>query len=407
MYWRRSLEYVVLKASKQFPVLLLTGARQVGKTTLLNHLADASRARVTLDDPLILSLARKDPALFLQRFPPPVLIDEIQYAPELLPHIKMRVDQDRERGLFWLTGSQQFHMMHQVSESLAGRIAIIRLSGLSRWELLDRAFFSEPFLPLPDVIQHRSNEVEPLTLRDVYQLIWRGSFPVMALHPDVDWEMFYGSYVQTYLQRDVRSLARVGDEHAFLAFLRACAARTAQLLNLSDLARDAGISVPTAKAWLSILEASGIVFLLEPYHSNLTKRLVKTPKLYLLDTGLCCYLTQWTSAKALEAGAMSGAILETWVLIELLKGFWHAGRLAPFFFFRNKDRKEVDLLIVLDGTLYPLEIKKTASPSPEHARKFRALEKLGMPLGHGGVICLTQQTLPLGAQVSSIPVALI
>ena len=219
--------------------------------------------------------------------------------------------------------------------------------------------------------------------------------------------MYYGSYVQTYLQRDVRDLANVGNEGSFLKFLRATAARTGQLLNLSDLARDVAISVPTAKRWLGVLEASGIVYLLEPFHSNASKRLAKTPKLYFLDTGLCAYLTEWSDPKNLEAGAMSGAILETFILIEILKSYWNAGKRAPLYYYRDKDKKEIDLLIVQNETLFPLEIKKTASPDKSSIKNFKALEQLNKPIGEGGVICLVEDMLPISKNTNAIPVALL
>jgi hypothetical protein len=406
MYVNRTLEGFFQKAGRQFPVLLVTGARQVGKTTFLRHLTKKPRVYVTLDDPLVLSLAREDPALFMQRFPPPVLIDEIQYAPMLLPHIKMYVDREHNSNLFWLTGSQQFHLMKGVSESLAGRVGIVQLLGLSRRELDGRHHKNTgPFLPLEIGMSAKAGKGDKLTLKDLYKLIWRGSFPAIALHEEVDRDLFYSSYVQTYLQRDVRDLAKVGDEAAFLRFLRAAAARSGMLLNMAELARDAGVAFNTAKSWLSILQASGVVYLLEPYHNNLTKRLIKTPKLYLLDTGLCAYLTEWSSPATLEAGAMSGAILETWIMAELLKSFWHNGQRAPFYFYRDKDMKEIDLLIVQDGKIYPLEFKKTASPSQGDVRHFQALEKLKMPIGPGGIICLAEQSLPLTPRVQVIPIS--
>lgn len=401
MYLTRTLESWFKEASRQFPVLLVTGARQVGKTTFLRHASEPERTYVTLDDPLVLALAKSDPALFMQRFPPPVLIDEIQYAPELLPYIKMACDQRRSPNLFWLTGSQQFQMMRGVSESLAGRVGVLQLLGLSRRELFGRGETSKPFLPLPE----ETDTSLPLDLMALYRLIWRGSFPDIALNEQGDRDLFYSSYIQTYLQRDIRDLARVGDEMAFLRFLRAAAARTGQLLNMADLARDADVSFNTAKNWLSILQTSGIVYLLEPYHSNLTKRLVKTPKLYFLDTGLCAYLTQWSTPETLESGAMSGAILETWIMGELLKSYWHNGRQAPFFYYRDKDKKEIDLLIIQDGTIYPLECKKSASPGMGDIRNFGVLTNLKMPVGTGAVICLAQQSLPLGPMVRSISVA--
>lgn len=403
-YITRTLEHFFRQATRQFPVLLVTGARQVGKTTFLRHQSNETRAYVTLDDPLVLNLAKEDPALFLQRFTPPLLIDEIQYAPELLPYIKMEVDRRREPGLFWLTGSQQFHLMKGVSESLAGRVGVVQLLGLSHRERQGQGSKSLPFLPEAKAIRQRTATESPLSLKELYRLIWRGAFPALALNPEMDRDLFYSSYVQTYLQRDVRDLARVGDEMAFLRFVRAAAARTGQLLNMAEFARDADIAPNTAKNWLSILQASGMIYLLEPYHNNVTKRLVKTPKLYFLDTGLCAWLTEWTSPETLEAGAMSGAILETWILGEILKSWWHNGRRAPFFFYRDKDQQEIDLLIVQDATIHPLEFKKTASPGRDAIRHFQTLERLKLPVGPGGVICLCQQSIPLTDSYFTIPI---
>jgi len=407
MYVPRTLEGFFAASAEHFPVLLLTGARQVGKTTLLKHLSGEKRAFVTLDDPLVLELARNDPALFFQRYTPPLLIDEIQYAPELLPHIKMAVDHDRRPGAFWLTGSQHFHLMRNLSESLAGRVGIVQMLGLSRLESAGRAADSRPFVPWPELVLERAAAEAPIPLNELYRLIWRGSFPAVALHEAVDRDLFHSSYVQTYLQRDVRDLAKVGDEMAFLRFLRGAAARTGQLLNLAELGRDAGVSTGTARSWLSILQASGIVYLLEPYFTNVTKRLVKTPKLYFLDTGLCAYLTEWSSPETLEAGAMSGAVLETWTIGELLKGWWHSGKRAPFHFYRDKDQKEIDLLIIQDGTAYPIEIKKTASPGTRDIRHFGVLDRLSLPVGPGALICLVRQALPLTDSVYAVPVSAI
>ncbi len=404
MYFPRTVENHIPKVSGQLPVLLVTGARQVGKTTLLRHAAGEGRTYVTLDDPLVLRLAKEDPALFMQRFPTPILIDEIQYAPELLPYIKMAVDSRQAPGLFWLTGSQQFHLMKGVSESLAGRVGIVQLLGLSRREGMGQGLESKPFLLDPSETEARQGSSGSISLRELYRLIWRGSFPLLVAREETERDLFYGSYLQTYLQRDVRDLAQVGDEMAFLRFLRAGAARTGQLLNLAELARDADVAPNTAKRWLSILQASGLVYLLEPFHSSVTKRLIKTPKLYFLDTGLCAYLTEWSGPETLEAGAMSGAILETWIMGEILRSWWHNGRRAPFYYYRDKDQKEIDLLIVQDGILYPLEFKKTASPGRRVASHFQTLAKLNMPVGPGGVICLVDQVLPLTNQVSAIPV---
>lgn len=407
MYSPRTLESFFKTAAKQFPVLLVTGARQVGKTTFLRHLSEKGRDYVTLDDPLVLNLARKDPALFMQRFEPPLIIDEIQYAPELLPYIKMAVDKDRRPNRFWLTGSQQFHMMKGISESLAGRIGVIHLMGFSRSETSKRKKNAGPFLPVFTEIKKRVLAGGRLGLKELYKIIWRGSFPAIALNEELDRDLFYSSYVQTYLQRDIRDLARVGDEMTFLRFLKAAAARSGQMLNLAELARDTDVAPNTAKNWVSILQTSGIVYLLEPYHTNVTKRLVKTPKLYFLDTGLCAYLTEWSTPQTLEAGSMSGAILETWIMAELLKSYWHNGRHAPFYYYRDKDQKEIDLIIARDGTIYPLEFKKTASAGKDAIRHFQALQSLKAPIGPGGLICLSEEVLPLSPDICSIPVGAI
>lgn len=402
---RRFLGPSILAASATFPVLLVTGARQVGKTTLLRAVAEPERRYVTLDDPLQLRLAREDPALFLQTWTPPVLIDEIQYAPELLPHIKMAVDQHGprggSRGSYWLTGSQPFHLMQGVSESLAGRVAVLPLLGLSSREaqaLPDAG----PFLPLRDAVQARQASARRCDLVGLYAQIWRGSYPALVANPAMDRDLFYASYLQTYLQRDVRDLARVGDQTAFLRFLRAAAARTAQLLNMAELARDADVAPNTAKHWLSVLEASGIAWLLPPWSSNLTKRLTKTPKLYLLDTGLAAWLTQWTSPQTLEAGAMSGAIFETWVLTQILKSHRHAGRQTSLYYYRDKDQREIDLLIEADGRLHPVECKKSASPGASALAGMRTLAGTGAPLGDGAVVCMVPDALPLTG--AAIPV---
>lgn len=288
-----------------------------------------------------------------------------------------------------------------MSESLAGRVAVLQLLGLSRQEQLGLGVGSRPFLPGA----RRSRSVSPLALAQLYEVILRGAYPALALNSAMNRDLFYGSYVQTYLQRDVRDLARVGDEAAFIRFLRAAAARTAQQLNLSDLARDADVAPNTAKHWLSILQSSGIVWLLEAWHSNPGKLLVKSPKLYFLDTGLCAWLTRWSNAQTLESGAMAGAIFENWVIVELLKSWWHNGLAAPFYHYRDTEKREIDLLIEHDGRLWPVEIKKTASPNVHDIRAFNVLRSTGAPVGRGTLICMLAEPLPLDRDNEALPAA--
>lgn len=407
MYCTRTIENSLKKVSDQFRVILITGPRQVGKTTLLRHLGGPDRRFVTLDDPAVLQIAREDPGLFFQRYPPPITIDEIQYAPGLLTYIKMMVDNDGTRGRFWLTGSQQFPLMKGVSESLAGRIAIINMLGLSAAEADGHGPMSLPFIPGGLDFEDRIRNAARPDLQKVYGRIFRGSMPELVLNTNLDPAVWFGSYVQTYIQRDVRDMARVGDEMAFLRFLRATAARTGTLLNLADLARDSDIAPNTAKNWLSILVTSGIVHLMEPWFRNQTKRIVKAPKLYFLDTGLCAYLTGWPSAETLETGAMTGQILETWVVAELLKTFWHNARRAPLFFMRDRDGREIDILIQNGDTLHPFEVKKTAMPGRDDIRHFQMLDSTGMKVGEGGVFCLTSEFMPLSGHHRSIPITAI
>jgi len=403
---KRTLSKIIHQVSSNFPVLLLTGPRQVGKTTLLEDCAKTERRVVTLDDLEQRTLAQQDPALFLQTHKPPLLIDEVQYAPQLFSDIKIAVDRAQTPGLFWLTGSQKFHLMQGVAETLAGRIAILDLLGLSQAERFNRAMTAQPFLPTAEWIEKARHQKPPLIdLMSLYEAIWRGSFPHVSLHETVSRDIFYRSYIQTYIQRDVRALAHVGDEIAFTRFLRAAAARTGQLINYADMARDVDVDMKTIKAWLSILETSGLIYLLQPYHTNVTNRLIKTPKLYFLDTGLCAYLTHWSTPQALEAGAMTGAILETYMFTEILKSYWHNGLAAHFYFYRDRDQKEIDLLIEQDGMLYPVEFKKSANPSMHSLKNFSALQKLKQPIGPGAILCLKETDIPLSREVMAIPIA--
>lgn len=394
----------VTRVSRAFPVLLVTGPRQAGKTTLLRQCADPSRAYVTLDDANERSLATSDPMLFLQRHAGPILIDEVQYAPALFPALKLVADRSEANGQVWLTGSQRFDLMRGLSESLAGRIGILELAGLSQAELAGRATNGRHFVPSEAWIAlARRWAPGPQGVRAVFEAIWRGGLPRIALDPEVPRDVFYASYVQTYLQRDVRAMTGVADEVAFFRFLRASAARTGQLLNYRDLARDVDVDPKTAKSWMSVLISTGLVHLMPPWHGNVTSRLVKTPKLYFLETGLAAYLTRWSTALSLEAGAMSGAILETYVVAEILKSYQNEGLSAPLYFYRDRDGREVDLLIECDDTLFPVEIKKTAAPSTRTIGPFDSLRRLGRTIGPGAVLCLCESDVPLSREVVAIP----
>lgn len=374
-------------------MLLITGPRQVGKTTMLKQLANENRQYVTLDDPLLRELAVSDPSLFLQRFEPPVIIDEIQYAPQLLPYIKMQVDRNRKNGDFWLTGSQMFYLMKNASESLAGRVGALNLLGLANSELAGQ--IATPFKTDPDDIMKKLKTRKPLKLNEVYERIYKGSMPALYSNENVSTDIFFSSYVQTYLQRDIRDLTQVGDELSFFRFLSGVAARTGQLVNYAEMAKDTGISAPTAKHWLSLLVSSGLVALVEPYFNNVLKRIIKSPKMYFLDTGLCAYLTKWTTPQALEAGAMSGAFFETWVVSEIIKSYYNAGKRAPLYYYRDKDQREIDLIIHENNTLYPIEIKKSGNPSRDAVKHFDVLEKTGLNVGNGSVISLVNDFLPI------------
>lgn len=401
----RTLASAVREIGKRFGVVLVTGPRQVGKTTLLQRIRPKGRTYVTLDDTTAKALARKDPAGFLQRYEPPVLIDEVQYAPQLFPHIKMAVDQTRKPGLFWLTGSQQFGMMRHVSESLAGRVAVVKLLGFSAFEEAGKARQAIPFLPTLRQLQRRAKATKPCSMMPLYRKIWRGSFPFAA---GADWEhdleRFFSSYTATYLQRDVRDYAQIHNTTRFFTFLRMAGARSGQLVNYADFARDLGVSQPTVKSWLAVLQACGLVYLLRPYFTSRSKRLLKTPKLYFLDTGLCAHLAGWSSPRVLERGAMAGPILETYVVTEILKSYWHNGREPRIFFYRDKEKREIDVILEENGTLYPIEIKKTATPHPRDTRHFAVLDRLGVPVGPGGLVCLRQSHVPLAPNVHAVPV---
>jgi predicted AAA+ superfamily ATPase len=404
MYYERTLLRTLEEVSKGFKTVLLTGMRQTGKTTFLKHSLEKQAGRpkrtyVSLDNVADSSLANNDASLFFQTYEPPVLIDEVQYAPKLFRTIKTLVDAQDERGLVWMTGSQQYNLMAGVTESLAGRVAILELLGFSLYEREGKGLMQQPFLPA----LKPASLLEKRGLKDTYQIIWQGSFPDVVGRSARGREQFYSNYVRTYLERDIRQLINVENESDFMRFLCAAAARTGQELNLTDMSRDINVSVNTIKKWLSLLETSGVIYLLKPYYRNISKRLTKRPKLYFTDTGLCSYLTNWSSPETLERGAMSGAIFETFVVMEIIKSWYHNGFHPSFYYYRDSNKVEIDLLIAQDDLFYPIEIKKTANPVKNDVDSFDHFAHYEK-IGYGALLCLTDHARPLNEHVSSVSI---
>ena len=405
-YIKRSLEKVVIQVTKEYPVVLVTGPRQVGKTTMLQKLMEGTdRGYVTLDDLNERNLAKTDPELFLQLHKPPVLIDEVQYAPELFTYIKVYVDKHHEPGAFWLTGSQVFKLMRGVQESLAGRVAVLSLTSLSQAEISGGG--TEPFSVDMERLAARKADRTAADTAEIFERIYRGSMPAIVSGANSNSQIFYSSYLSTYIQRDVRELSDAIDSLKFLRFMTAVAARCGQMLNTADIARDADINQVQAKNWLGILETLGIIFYLHPYSNNLLKRLVKTPKLYFYDTGLVCYLTKWSSAETLESGAMNGAVLENYVVAELVKTYLNCGQEPYLYYYRDKDAKEIDVVLERDGVLNPIEIKKTANPGTELTKVFQLLDRASTPRGKGAVICMKPELSAIDRENYIVPVWMI
>jgi len=398
----RTLRPALERAAKGFRVVLLNGQRQVGKTTLLRNMAKGTkRGYVSLDDMNTRKLAQTDPELFIQQYPPPVIIDEVQYAPELFPYIKIYVDEHREeKGAFWLTGSQKYKLMQGVQESLAGRIAIFDLMSLSYREKTKRPFSGRPFIPTMD----KSTDTKKLTIQSLYKHIWEGGLPEPFVDKNVERDRYYSSYIRSYIERDVKDFHNIEKPLQFFDFVSVVAAHTGQLLNYSSIARDIGVTVKTAQTWMGILERSGLVYLLPPYSPNITNRIIKTPKMYFLDTGLCAYLTKWLTPESLMSGAMSGAILETYVVGEILKSCLHNGVEGAMWMYRDANQNEVDLILEQDGTLYPIEIKRTMNPGAVDCRSFRELDKLKKKVGLGAILCLKPDRVAISREAISIPI---
>ena len=404
---KRHAEKALSDLTHSFPVILVTGPRQTGKSTLLQNASKTSKLPyLSFDDTSEVIAVKTDPKTFLTLHPAPVVFDEIQYTPEIFPWLKMEADKYKKKGMYFLTGSQQFSLMKNVSESLAGRIGILQLMGLSMREM-GKEKFDKPFIPTMEYFTERKKNVKDYSANEIWKIIHAGSFPAVVTGYSKQ-KAFFDSYVRTYIERDVRALAQVGDELAFMQFITVAANRTGQMLNYRDMARDVQISEPTAKKWLSILVTSGLVYLLPPFSMNVEKRVVKTPKLIFLDTGLAAYLTKWTSQDVLRQGAAAGAFFESFIISEILKSYYNSGTEPALFYYRDKDFKEIDLLIFENGTIYPLEIKMTAVPKTDDVAPFKVLNSIKkLKIGSGGLICTCSSLGIIDKDRYSIPVAFI
>jgi len=403
-YIKRDMEEKFLRVSKQFKVVLMTGPRQVGKTTMIKHLMkDSDRKYVSLDDIAVRNLAKNDPKSFIMTYTPPVFIDEVQYAPELFSYIKMQVDERQQNGDYWLSGSQIFRLMRGVQESLAGRVGLLDLFSLSQNEIYNLKICN-PFDTDFDNLKERASNIPYATPMDIYTRIYNGSMPQVIAEGVEIRDRFYESYIRTYLERDVRDISGDIDVLKFYRFMVAVSARTAQLINYKSIADDAEIDQVTVKNWLNIMETLGLIFYLHPYSNNQLKRTIKSPKLFFYDTGLAVFLARWNSVDVLMNGAQSGALLENYVISEIMKGYFNSGKTPYLNYFRDKDNKEIDLLWEANGTLYPIEIKKTSNPDKKMLNVFNLPEKSGKLVGTGGIICLYDDFIPIDSKNFIIPV---
>lgn len=405
-YIKRDIEEKILALSKEYSCILVTGPRQVGKTTVLRQLMTDDREYVTLDDMDERSLAKRDPAMFLQIHSTPIMIDEVQYAPELFSYIKMEIDKGAEPGTYWLTGSQAFKLMELAQESLAGRVAILHMSSLSQHEIYGSGKCA-PFTLELAALKEREKTNAPADIAEIYDRIWKGSMPGLASGKFSDRDMFYSSYLQTYIDRDVKEQVQLADPLLFRDFVRAAACRAGQMLNVHDIAQDVGVSDDTAKRWLQVLEKSDVIFFLRPYSNNLLKRTVKTPKMYFFDTGLVAYLTCYSSPDILANGAINGAILENFVVSELLKSYHNNAKECLLWYYRDSNSNEIDMEIESDGMLHPLEIKRSVNPGSELISAFNHLDKASVPRGNGAILCMRPKLSAINSENYIVPIWMI
>lgn len=407
MYIERNIEKSILEATKEYPVIMVCGQRQVGKSTMLNHIKEKNRRYVSFDDRNAKRLAETDPALFFETYGYPILIDEFQKVPSILETIKDIVDKlgydgKNNNGLFWLNGSQKFKMMKGISESLAGRVAIFEMSSLSQREIEGKD--SKPFNPDLEDIKKQSFEYKDVN--KIYQRIFNGGMPKI-IASKINKEKYYSDYINTYLERDIKELSAVGKLNEFYDFLVFMAARTAQELKYDEISKQVGVSAPTVKSWVSILERSGIIFILHPYYSKVTDRLVKTPKVYFMDTGLASYLCRWPNAETLQNGNMDGAFFETFVISEIVKSYYNSGKpINNLHYYRDIDKKEIDLLIVDANCIYPIEIKKSKEPNKPDVN-LSALDKFNIEIKPELVICMSEEVIPYNRNCYLVPVTII
>lgn len=405
-YIKRDIEDKIRSLSKEYACILVTGPRQVGKTTVLRTLMDDRREYVTLDDLEERGLAKRDPAMFLQLHATPILIDEVQYAPELFSYIKMEIDRGAKPGTYWLTGSQAFQLMSLAQESLAGRVAILHMSGLSQHEIYGSGQCA-PFTLALDALKAREKTNAPADIAEIYARIWKGAMPGLVSGRFTDRDVFYSSYLQTYIDRDVKDQVQLADPLLFRDFVRAAACRAGQMVNVHDIAQNVDVSDDTAKRWLQVLEKSDVIFFLRPYSNNLLKRTVKTPKMYFFDTGLVAYLTRYSSPEILANGAMNGAILENFVVSEILKTYHNSAKECPMWYYRDSNSNEIDLVIESDGRLHPLEIKRSVNPGSERIGAFAHLDKASVPRGNGAILCMRPKLSAINAENYIVPIWMI
>lgn len=401
-FYQRQMQPLLQNLIQQFPTILVTGPRQVGKSTLLQHIGEDYQY-VTFDDPLLLNQARNDPTLFMLNHSGKLILDEVQYAPELFSSLKLAIDKQKTSGLFLLSGSQAFQLMQNVTESLAGRISVLKLQGFSLREIQQLDFY-QPFVPNREYIVAREKHFKPV--ENIWEMIHRGYMPRLY-EQEINWEIYYSSYVSTYIERDVRALTNISSITDFTRFMVAIAARSGELLNYSNVAQEVGVSVDTIKRWTTILETSGIIYLLKPYSNNHLKRAIKTPKVYMLDTGLMAWLTKWLTPETIQQGAKSGQFFETFVVSEIIKSFYNNGIEPPIYYYRDTNQKEIDLLIEYHRTLYPVEIKTSASPDKKMAKAFGILKEnlpeAEITIGNGVIINQYPQKLWLAEDLVALP----